>query len=540
MDLKNISADFDSFKESFDESQQLSVEERIESLEEKMRILTGRLEEWIRLEAEFMDVSEENFEDINSRMPDIQGSIGETPSRISDQVEPTIWETISALLERDVQQEISSSPAWNNIPTELKKLVQGVLDDKKSNQEFQEILVNLCTEFRGDINFIDRVTKQWRNDLGNISQPMHNLCGSVQDPSLSEVQELKSDYDFLDIKFQQLNASVKAFAAGHEPGSEMVEIGDLRFPSRGDLAIWVKDNLKSLDFPIGVFLDIYSFLARIQTGYTNTEEALSLNGMLQGLNLSKRSSLTSDKATTLSGFMNTIPPIFGRAGSGNLSLSSTRTSFLPALRTKEDWETKARNGGIKRVIDDQMPNVMYQMRDLIATRLEGQTQAIVLATTYISISQAFVIDLSRFLSDTYRDLEIAGFPPDSSWLLVTKLVVRIFGTDLDKVRSFVRGKMDVSSHAQVATDSLWGALKTIGVMQQYQKHCIENHPAISAEYVRFLVANSALGSIQRFEKYFKSIDESLKDLDTRTKAAQSTAGTALNRAEEAKKLALKK
>lgn len=176
--------------------------------------------------------------------------------------------------------------------------------------------------------------------------------------------------------------------------------------------------------------------------------------MLQNLDLSKKSDLTNDEATTLSGFMSMIPPVFGKAGSGNNALSSTRTTFLPALRGKEDWETKSRDGGIKRVIEDQMPNIMYQMRDLIATRLGGQNQAIMLATTCLSISQAFAIDLLRFISDTYRDLELSGFPEQSSWLLVTKLVVRIFGTDLDKVRSFIRGKMDVYSHIEVATNSL--------------------------------------------------------------------------------------
>ena len=221
-------------------------------------------------------------------------------------------------------------------------------------------------------------------------------------------------------------------------------------------------------------------------------------------------------------------------------MSTTRTTFLPALRTKEDWETKTRDGGIKRVIDDQMPNIMYQMRDLIATRLQGNTQAIMLATTCLSTSQAFVIDLSLFISDTFRDLELSEFPEKLSWLLVTKLVMRIFGTDLDKVRSFMRGKMDVQSHQEIATDALWTTLRTIAVMQQYQKHGIENHPAISAEYVRFLVANLALGSISKFSAQLKNIEEKLEEIEKIAKAAQSTVGTAINRADETKKLAAKK
>ena len=62
--------------------------------------------------------------------------------------------------------------------------------------------------------------------------------------------------------------------------------------------------------------------------------------MLQSLDLSKKIELTTDESTTLSGYLTMIPPIFGRAGGGNSALSSTRNTFLPALKEKEDWETK--------------------------------------------------------------------------------------------------------------------------------------------------------------------------------------------------------
>ena len=52
----------------------------------------------------------------------------------------------------------------------------------------------------------------------------------------------------------------------------------------------------------------------------------------------------------------------------------------------------------------------------------------------------------------------------------------------------MRGKMDTKDHATLATYSLWVTLRTISVMTAYQRHGIENHPAISSEYVRFLVA----------------------------------------------------
>ena len=104
-----------------------------------------------------------------------------------------------------------------------------------------------------------------------------------------------------------------------------------------------------------------------------------------------------------------IPFIFGRA-KGNSALPSTKNTFLPAMREKEDWETSSRDGGINRIIYDQIKNVLCQMRDLISSRFYGRSEGIMLTMTCLSLPQAFVIDLSRFISDTYSDLHLSGFP----------------------------------------------------------------------------------------------------------------------------------
>ena len=365
-----------------------------------------------------------------------------------------------------------------------------------------------------------------------------SLFGFAQDHTAMDMEALNKNYEDVLDKMDQLHQSVNRFTSSPIDGTpEGVEIGDMRFPGRPDLRTWVDENLGPLDFPFGVFLDVYSFLARIQTGYTLEDSA---QAMLKNLDLNQRVKMTSDEATTLSSFTYMIPPNLGKAGSGNSALAGTKTTFLPALREKVDWENKYRNGGVRYIIEDQMPNVIYQMKDLISTRLRGNSQAIMLATTCLSVSQTFVVELIRFISDTYRDLELAGFPEKASWLLVTKLVVRIFGTDLDKVRSHIRGKMDTDAHNQLATDALWGTLRTIGVMQDYLRHGIENHPAISAEYVRFLVSNSPLGLLTRSENQVKSNTAKLEDVNATCKAAQAAAGTAMNKAVEAKKIAEKK
>ena len=100
--------------------------------------------------------------------------------------------------------------------------------------------------------------------------------------------------------------------------------------------------------------------------------------------------------------------------------------------------------------------------------------------------------------------------------------------------------MDTMDHTQLATDSLWATLRTLSVMQEYQKHGIENHPAISAAYVRFLVSHSGQGEIAKFKKELGSLSSKLDTVKAAAKAAQCASSTAVNAANEAKKAAAKK
>lgn len=540
--LFSLVRDLEDVRGSVEASQDEEIDEveiRIATLEFQIKLIAKRFEEWVSAQHLEMREIQDNVEATNSRLIDSESMIGEYPPNLQGKLEPTLWATIAEILSKSDLSDPFHSPTWLKTIKDFRNLESTVLTEKRIYDDFKLALVKLCGQFKSDIEHLDRKIKITDTQVANymVSSPT-SLFGSVQDPPLAEVEMLNKNYEDVLGKLEQLNQSVKSFASAPADGTPGgVEIGDLKFSNRPDLRVWVDENLKKFNFPFGVFLDIYSFLARVQTGYTSEDPAQS---MLKNLDLNHRVHLTSDEATTLSSFMYMVPPILGKAGGGNTALASTKLTFLPALREKEDWENKTRNGGVRYVIEDQMPNVIFQMKDLISTRLYGNSQAIMLATTCLSISQTFLVELIRFVSDTYRDLDLAGFPEKSSWLLVTKLVVRIFGTDLDKVRSYMRGKMDTSDHGQLATDALWGTLRTIGVMQDYLRHGIENHPAISAEYVRFLVTNSPLGMVSKFDLQLKSLNEKLEEVSAQAKAAQSSAGTAMNKALEAKKAADKK
>ena len=92
----------------------------------------------------------------------------------------------------------------------------------------------------------------------------------------------------------------------------------------------------------------------------------------------------------------------------------------------------------------------------------------------------------------------------------------------------------------LARRALWGVLQTQMKMKEYIRIGIKNHPSISSEYVRFLIQKASLGRVARLEKENQALREQLKEVESVAREAKRKGETALNRADEAKKLAAKK
>ena len=144
------------------------------------------------------------------------------------------------------------------------------------------------------------------------------------------------------------------------------------------------------------------------------------------------------------------------------------------------------------------------------------------------------------MSDTYAKLETSGFNSENSWKLVSKLVHRIFTTDCHLKRGMVSEILDATNSKVLSIGVLWGTFATHQVMRDYMKHGIENHPSISSEYVRFLVANAGLNKMEVLVEDVKKVKANVKDLTKSIKTVEKTATTASNKADQAFKEAKKK
>ena len=77
-------------------------------------------------------------------------------------------------------------------------------------------------------------------------------------------------------------------------------------------------------------------------------------------------------------------------------------------------------------------------------------------------------------------------------------------------------------------------------MREYLRVGFKNHPSISSEYVRFLIQHASVGKVDRLESQFNSFKDRIQAIDEVARSALRKGETALNRADEAKKIAQKK
>ena len=161
-------------------------------------------------------------------------------------------------------------------------------------------------------------------------------------------------------------------------------------------------------------------------------------------------------------------------------------------------------------------------------------------------SMAFAHELCNYVTLTLAELQASGFLKRDNWFLVSKLIFRMFALDFHKVRSAVVEGLDVDKNDAVgsrkllAKRALWGVIKTHAKMAEYTRIGFKNHPHISSVYVRYLIKHAGIERVIKLEAENLALKERLRDLETLVKEVRKKADTAMNRADEAKKLASKK
>lgn len=141
-----------------------------------------------------------------------------------------------------------------------------------------------------------------------------------------------------------------------------------------------------------------------------------------------------------------------------------------------------------------------------------------LAVSSLNDTITFLTQLLSFIDMLYEKLNTESkFSPEQAWGLTTQILDRIC-EELYEPKEGVVEAMTVEEPASVCCHVLWACFRTHDVMSGYLEKDFQNHPTISAEYVKFLATNSGHDKVDKLQmqmsevidKLAKAVDESKK------------------------------
>ena len=167
--------------------------------------------------------------------------------------------------------------------------------------------------------------------------------------------------------------------------------------------------------------------------------------------------------------------------------SERNTSTLSNLPNHKSWKNAGE--GVRNYITKQM-NLIYSAvsHDIVYAFGADPKMALgqTIATMSLNSTVTFLNQLMGFIDTIYEKLHThSKFSADQAWALTSQILDRVC-EDLYAPKEGVAAAMAVEDPASICAHMLWSCFRTQDVMTTYINMNFENHPAISAEYVKFL------------------------------------------------------
>lgn len=126
-----------------------------------------------------------------------------------------------------------------------------------------------------------------------------------------------------------------------------------------------------------------------------------------------------------------------------------------------------------------------------------------------------------FIDTIYEKLHLhSKFSADQAWSLTTQILDRVC-EDLYAPMEGVAAAMTVEDPTSICSHLLWSCFRTHDAMTGYIENNFENHPTISAEYVKSLAINSGYDKVEKMEIIVTNMKDNIaKALDLADKAAK--------------------
>ena len=323
--------------------------------------------------------------------------------------------------------------------------------------------------------------------------------------------------------------------------TSVVTFNGLTFTSMLDLDDWMSKHMDMDDDipPFGAFVDpyiVYQNLFENLTGKSYDSKKLKAWCDMK---------MTGDQMVSVASFQQVVPIIFAgqnKQSGETLFTGGPKGSRFPHLKTFQNWEDDKRRDGLAIQMKSNISVVRGSISANLFDRLNGRPLALNLAQTMMTRSIEFVVAMNSFITDTYREALASSGDEVDSWELVTFIVQQIFKEEFHEIRATVRTGLDPHHPRRTAVKIIWGALRTMQVVDEFLAIGIGNHPSVNTNYVKHMVTSAqgselkaAVKKVKIMEVEIKELKKAVESADRKASAAQGTADKAVSAANKTKK-----
>lgn len=330
---------------------------------------------------------------------------------------------------------------------------------------------------------------------------------------LKRVGEIKADVSRMSTEMRMIISDVGLLKACAEDKS--IKFGGLGLRTLQECHEWITSNFRGLRY--GLVMDPLLMLDRIFG--SDDVEAESQFKILESR--VKLKITTGAEAAAIKALHFNRPRLFHK---GRVAMTSERnTSKLSKLPTFKSW--KSGGEGVRNYVTKQMNLISSTVAHDISYAFGSDpelAQAQAVATSSLNATITFLTQLMGFIDTIYEKLHLhSKFSADQAWSLTTQILDRVC-EDLYAPKEGVAAAMTVEDPVSICSHLLWSCFRTHDVMAEYIDYNFENHPAISAEYVKFLATNSGYDKVEKMEVMVLNMKENVtKALDMADKAKKS-------------------
>jgi hypothetical protein len=207
-------------------------------------------------------------------------------------------------------------------------------------------------------------------------------------------------------------------------------------------------------------------------------------------------------------------------------------SFFDRIPTHDVWDES--QTGFRDRLKEELETFQQGYERMSMNTLSPGTPGYTVLYHSVTASVSFLENFICFVNDIYKELTRAKFSKTKAWALVTRLMRRIF-MDVGAPRVSVQNQFRTGQDDTICKHIFWAEIQSIEIMDQFKAQSFKDHPAIASEYVKFLVTNTGIESVERLIKRVDAFEEQLKELSKTVKAASAASTTASNKADEVKK-----